>query len=108
MPFPEDAGIPVVARYHAALSSYNPEAEPGYVSLEGYLAGRLAIVGLEDCGRDLNRQCFIDALHTSRVIDIDGFQLQYGPDDNQGSDRVFLSVIGPGGKYHQVEQLTHP
>ena len=108
VPFPEDAGIPVVARYQAALSSYYPEAEPGYVSLEGYLAGRLAVLGLEDCGRDLSRQCFIDALHTSRVIDIDGFQLQYGPDDNQGSDRVFLSVIGPGGKYHQVEKLVHP
>ena len=106
VPFPEDAGIPVVARYQAALSSYNPDAEPGYVSLEGYLAGRLAIVGLEDCGRDLSRQCFIDALHTSRVIDIDGFQLQYGPDDNQGSDRVFLSVIGPDGKYRQVENLA--
>ena len=106
MPFPEDAGIPVVASYHAALANYNPAAEPGYVSLEGYLAGRLAIFGLEDCGRDLSRQCFIDALHTSRVIDIDGFQLQYGPDDNQGSDRVFLSVIAPDGKYHQVEKLA--
>ena len=106
VPFPEDAGIPVVARYHAALSNYNPNAEPGYVSLEGYLAGRLAIFGLEACGRDFSRECFIDALHTTGAIDIDGFQLQYGPDDNQGSDRVFLSMIGPDGKYRQVEKLA--
>ena len=106
VPFPEDGGIPVVARYHAALANYSPEAEPGFVSLEGYLAGRLAIFGLEACGPELSRQCFINALHTSDIIDIDGFQLKYGPNDNQGSDSVFLTVIGPDGKYRQADKLS--
>ena len=106
VPFPEDGSIPVVARYHAALANYSPEAEPGFVSLEGYLAGRLAIFGLEACGPELSRQCFINALHTSDVIDIDGFQLKYGPNDNQGSDSVFLTVIGPDGKYRQANKLS--
>ncbi|MCY4414696.1 MAG: ABC transporter substrate-binding protein, partial [Chloroflexi bacterium] len=105
VPYPTDAGTPVVARYHAALSSYDAEAEPGFVSLEGYLAGRLAISGLEACGRELSRECFMDALRVSDVIDIDGFQLRYGPDDNQGSDAVFLTVIGPGGEYEPVDAL---
>ena len=106
VPFPEDGSIPVVARYHAALANYSPEAEPGFVSLEGYLAGRLAIFGLEACGPELSRQCFINALHTSDIIDIDGFQLKYGPNDNQGSDSVFLTVIGPDGKYRQADKLS--
>ena len=106
VPFPEDDSIPVVARYQAALSAYNPQAEPGFVSLEGYLAGRLAIFGLETCGRDLSRECFIDALHNSEIIDIDGFRLKYGHDDNQGSDEVFLTVIGADGKYRQVEMMS--
>ena len=106
VPFPGDPSIPVVARYHAALALYNPEAEPGYVSLEGYLAGRLAIFGLEACGKELSRECFMNALHTADAIDIDGFQLQYGPHDNQGSDSVFLTVIGTDGKYLRVDQLT--
>ena len=106
VPFPEDGSIPVVARYHTALAGYSPEAEPGFVSLEGYLAGRLAIFGLEACGPELGRQCFMNALHTSDVIDIDGFLLKYGPNDNQGSDSVFLTVIGPDGKYRQADKLT--
>ena len=106
VPFPADGGIPVVSRYHAALANYSPEAEPGFVSLEGYLAGRLAIFGLEACGPELSRQCFINALHTSDIIDIDGFQLKYGPNDNQGSDSVFLTVIGPDGKYRQADKLS--
>ena len=105
VPYPTDAGTPVVARYHAALSSYDAEAEPGFVSLEGYLAGRLAISGLETCGRELSRECFMDALRVSDVIDIDGFQLRYGPDDNQGSDAVFLTMIGLDGEYEPVDAL---
>ncbi len=105
VPFPEDAGVPVVARYQAALSRYDPRAELGFVSLEGYLAGRLAIFGLEACGRELTRDCFIEALHTSGVIDVDGFRLKYGPEDNQGSDAVFLTVIVEDGNLHQVDEL---
>ena len=106
VPQPDDGSIPVVARYHAALSNYDARAEPGFVSLEGYLAGRLAIAGLEACGRELSRGCFIRALHDPEVIDIDGLSLQYGPRDNQGSDAVFLTVIGADGIYLPVESLA--
>ena len=106
VPHPDDDGNPLVARYHAALADYDARAEPGFVSLEGYLAGRLAIAGLEACGRELSRDCFVKALQTSEPIDIDGMQLKFGPQDNQGSDEVFLTVIGADGKYRQVESLT--
>ena len=105
VPFPYDASTPVVASYQAALASIDPRAEPAFISLEGYLAGRLAIIGLGACGRELSRQCFTDALRTAEAVDIDGFQLEYGPDDNQGSDAVFLTVIGEDGKHRQVENL---
>lgn len=105
VPFPEDTRIPVVGAYQDALARYDPKAKPGFVSLEGYLAGRLAITGLQACGRELSRRCFIDALHNSGDIDIDGFELTYGPNDNQGSDSVFLTVVGADGKYHQVTKI---
>ena len=105
-PFPADASVPVVARYQAALASIDPSGEPGFISLEGYLAGRLAIIGLDACGRDLSRRCFIDALRAAETINLDGFQLEYGPDDNQGSDAVFLTVIGRDEEYRQVEKLA--
>ena len=105
VPFPEDPTIPVVARYHAALSRYSPQARPGFVSLEGYLAGRLAVFGLQACGRDVSRQCFMDGLRTSEAIDIDGFRLKFGPGNNQGSNKVFLTTIGSDGKYHRADKL---
>ncbi len=105
VPSPDDATIPVVAKYQAALAAYDPASTPSFVSLEGYLAGRLAIAGLAGCGRDLNRDCFLNAIRSRQAVDIDGFPLQYGPDDNQGSDAVFVTVLGEDGEYRQVDRL---
>ena len=105
VPFPNDASIPIVAAYHQALADYAPGAEPGFVSLEGYLAGRLAIAGVERCGPDIDRTCFLDALREGDNIDLDGFELEYGFGDNQGSDTVFLTAIGSEGRHHPINDL---
>ena len=105
VPFPTDESTPVVSSYLSALSAYDPDATPGFVSFEGYLAGRLAIAGLEGCGREVGRDCFLDSLRRKSVVDIDGFELRYGERDNQGSDAVFLTRIGSDGRYHPVETL---
>ena len=105
VPFPTDTSLPIVQSYHRALADFAPNAEPGFVSFEGYLAGRLAIAALERCGRDVTRQCFIDSINRGEDMDLDGFKLEFGPDDNQGSDEVFLTVIGSDGEYHPITTL---
>ena len=105
VPFPTDDSLPIVADYLDAISAYTSDAVPGFVSLEGYLAGRLAIAGLESCGRQVDRTCFLDSLLQSESIDLDGFQLQYGEQDNQGSNAIFLTVIGRDGSYYPVDAL---
>ena len=106
VPFPTDDSVPVVASYLDALAEFDGEAVPGFVSLEGYLAGRLAIAGLERCGRDVDRQCFLDQLYSPEPIDIDGFELRYGDNDNQGSDTVFLTMIDDDGQYVPLDTLN--
>ena len=111
VPFPFDESVPVVASYQAALSQIAPETRPGFVSLEGYIAGRLALAGMAECGALLTRQCFLDALLGADELDIDGFTLRFGEgdaitEDNQGSDAVFVTVIGSYGAYRAVSTLT--
>ena len=108
VPFPTDDSLPVVAAYLSALSAYSPDSVPGFVSFEGYLAGRLAIAGLDGCGQEVDRTCFLNSLRNADVVDIDGFELRYGEGDNQGSDAVFLTVIGSDGSYHPVNTLGTP
>ena len=105
VPFPTDDALPVASRYRRALAEFAPDAAPGFVSFEGYLAGRLAIFGLESCGRAVNRSCFLESFGRADAIDIDGFQLVYGDGDNQGSDAVFLTKIGDDRSYYPVSTL---
>ncbi|MCY3982342.1 MAG: ABC transporter substrate-binding protein [Roseovarius sp.] len=105
VPFPKSTEHRVAAAYRDALESFAPSAAPGFVSFEGYLAGRLAIHALELCGEDPKRSCLIDDLKKSGQIDIDGFVLQYDMNDNQGSDEVYLTVIGDGGIHQPIKSL---
>ena len=105
VPFPTDDTLPVTAEYLNALARHAPEAVPGFVSFEGYLAGRLAIAGLQGCGREANRTCFLESLRGAESVDFGGFRLSYGEGDNQGSDSVFLTRIGSDGNYYPVDTL---
>ena len=105
VPFPTDDSIPVIASYLKALEGYAPGASPSFVSLEGYLAGRLAIMGLQGCGPEPTRACFLHTLLKGGALDLDGFPLSFGPDDNQGSDQVFLTYINSEGRYEAADSL---
>ena len=104
VPFPTDA-VRIARSYRNALAALAPKAEPGFVSFEGYLAGRLTIVGLQRCGEAVNRARFLDSVLRGSPISLDGFSLRFDEGDNQGSDRVFLTVIGKGGQYSPVAGL---
>ena len=43
----------------------------------------------------LSRECLFESFRSSEPYDIEGFPLSYGAGDNQGSDQVFLTVLGP-------------
>lgn len=106
VPFPTGNTVPASASYRAALKAYDPAATPGFISFEGYLAGRLAIHVVDHCGKQIDRSCFDTVLRTGNNISLDGFTLQYGKNDNQGSDDVFLTIIGPDGQYKPLKSLT--
>lgn len=105
VPFPTNDIPRVGIAYRRALAAHAPEATPGFVSYEGYLAGRLAIAALERCGREVDRAGFLKSLRGAGTIDLDGFELRYGANDNQGSDAVFLTVIGTDGNYRSIQTL---
>ena len=57
---------------------------------------------LTGSGDTVDRVRFLDGVLHGESISIDGFRLRFGQGDNQGSDRVFLTVIGRGGRYSSV------
>jgi ABC-type branched-subunit amino acid transport system substrate-binding protein len=106
VPFPRDVTVGVVGRYQAALKSMKADAVPGFVSLEGYMVGRLVIMALEKIDGDITRKALLEAVAKTGTFDLGGVQLAYGPDNNRGSSHVFLTVIQPDGSFQPVEKLT--
>lgn len=102
VPFPWDASLPVVASYHEALKAVEAGAEPGFVSLEGYIVGRLAIEALQAAGPSLTRETFLSAMNGLRVVDLGGAVLSFGPGDNQGMDDVFMTRITAEGEFEPI------
>ena len=105
VPFPEDNSLRVVRNYREALRRQERGARPSFVSLEGYIVGRLTGEVLDRAGPDLTRVGFLDTLTTIRNLDFGGFSLTYGPGDTQGSDRVFLTRIEANGTLRPLTSL---
>ena len=102
VPFPWDTSIPVVAQYTEALAALDAEAKPGFVSLEGYIVGRLAIEGLEAAGKDLTRENYLAAMSALTTVDLGGVTMTFGSNDNQGMDDVFLTRISADGSFEPI------
>jgi ABC-type branched-subunit amino acid transport system substrate-binding protein len=105
VPLPDDVNVPLVARYQKALKAVDPNAKPGFVSLEGYIAGRLVAEALKKLGDPVTRAGLLSTIKDVGVFDLDGVTLTYGPGDNQGLDKVYLTVIQPDESFKAVDRL---
>lgn len=103
VPLPEDASVPVVASYQEAMRKLSNRATFGFVSLEGYIVGRFVVEVLKEVGPDLTRDNFLSAVRTVGAFNVDDMVMTFGPDDNQGLDRVFLTEIQADATFRSVE-----
>jgi branched-chain amino acid transport system substrate-binding protein len=107
VPFPGDTSLPLVARYQKALKAANPDAQAGFVSLEGYMVGRLVVDALGKMKGPVTRAGLLSTIKEVGTFDLGGITLSYGPDNNQGMDQVFFTVIQADGKFKPIDHLEH-
>jgi ABC-type branched-subunit amino acid transport system substrate-binding protein len=100
--FPWDENVALIKEYTAAMKAHQPEAKIGFVSLEGYMVGKLFCTVAEKVDGELTREKFIEVVSETGSFDLGGVTLNFGPDDHQGMDQVYLTVIEDG----QVKPLT--
>jgi ABC-type branched-subunit amino acid transport system substrate-binding protein len=105
VPFPDDTRIRLVARYQKALKAADPGAGFGFVSLEGYMVGRLVVQALEKLGEPVTRARLLATIKKVGTFDLGGITLSYGPNNNQGMQQVFLTVIQADGSIKPVARL---
>ncbi len=91
-----DSDLPIVKEARSALGS-----QFGYVSLEGYIVGKLMLAALEQIRGPITRENFLRAVR-GRVFEFGGLKFDF-TDDNQGSDFVALTYLDRGG-YRNMAQ----
>jgi ABC-type branched-subunit amino acid transport system substrate-binding protein len=105
VPFPWDKSLPIVASYTKAIMVMNPNAKPGFVSLEGYLVGHLVVEALKRIPGEPSREMLLDAM-AKAPFDLGGMTLTFGPSKNQGSDKVYITILQSDGSFKPVQKLS--
>jgi branched-chain amino acid transport system substrate-binding protein len=105
VPFPWDASIKVVADYQAAENALDPNLKPDFVSLEGYLSGRLVAAALEMAGPNPTRADMLQIISDVGRFDISGDIIAFGQKRRETPPKVFLTVIQPDGTFKAVDKL---
>ncbi|MFO7641809.1 MAG: branched-chain amino acid ABC transporter substrate-binding protein, partial [Candidatus Competibacteraceae bacterium] len=81
-----DSPLPIVENARKALGD-----NLGYISLEGYIVGRMFLAILDKAGDPPTPESFVGAAR-GQQYDLDGLKLDFS-DDNQGSDFVLLTLL---------------
>jgi ABC-type branched-subunit amino acid transport system substrate-binding protein len=97
MPFPWDQSVPVVREYQHLLAQ--SAEQPGFGTLEGFIAAKVMVEGLRRAGKKLDRDRFLQAMETINDYDVGGFKVTYGPGVRFGSHFVDLTIISKDQKF---------
>jgi ABC-type branched-subunit amino acid transport system substrate-binding protein len=95
VPLPQDTSLPLIDEYRRAMAKYQHDAQTSFTSLEGFIAGKLfAAIALAVPG-ELTREKFIKTMEDVGRFDLGGLILEFGPNDHQGMNDIYLTEIFP-------------
>ena len=86
-----DADLPIVKEAKAKLGD-----NFGYVSLEGYIVGKMTLKILSEIPGKINRDSFLEQVSLSQ-FDLGGVAIDFTQGRTQASDLVVISVLTPQG-----------
>ena len=95
VPYPHETDIELIREYKRAMGKYQHDSQISFISLEGYISGKLFGAIAREVEGDLTREKFITTMEAIGRFDLGGLVLQFGPGDHQGLDAVYLTSIYP-------------
>jgi branched-chain amino acid transport system substrate-binding protein len=99
MPFPFAATTAVSGDFLAAgKAALGDKFEPGYSSMEGYVAARTLVEGLRRSGGKPGPDSLIAGLESLHEFNLGGFTVDFGPQKHTGSRFVDMTILTADGK----------
>lgn len=96
-PYPWNDAVKVTGDYVRAIKAVNPDAQPSYYGLEGYIAARIAVEALRRSGVNPTPDDLVTALESS-PIDLGGYVVSYRSGVRQGSQFVDVTIVNGQGR----------
>jgi len=101
---PFDSGATGVRRYREQLAKYQPQAQPGFVSLEGFIVGTTFVEALKRAGKELTTEKLVDTLEQIEGLDLGfGTRISYSMSEHQGSHKVWGTRLDESCRYTSVD-----
>jgi serine/threonine protein kinase/ABC-type branched-subunit amino acid transport system substrate-binding protein len=99
-----DSGSTGVRRYREQLAKYQPQAQPGFVSLEGYIVGTIFVEALKRAGRELTTEKLVDTFEQIDGLDLGfGTRIGFSLSEHQGSHKVWGTRLDRECRYQAVD-----
>jgi ABC-type branched-subunit amino acid transport system substrate-binding protein len=97
-PYPFAALNPLSGEYLAAGRAVSPKFEPGYSSMEGYVAARTLVEGLRHAGANPSQDSLITGLESLRDFNLGGFFVDFSAQKHTGSKYVDMTILTEDGR----------
>ncbi|MCP3901215.1 MAG: ABC transporter substrate-binding protein [Desulfobacteraceae bacterium] len=88
----------LIKEYTDAMKKYQPDEKIGFVSLEGYMVGKLFGMAMQHIKGKPTREGLINAIESQKIFDLGGLILKFDKHDHQGMDNIFLTIINSNKK----------
>jgi serine/threonine protein kinase/ABC-type branched-subunit amino acid transport system substrate-binding protein len=99
-----ESGATGVRRYREQLAKYQPQSQPGFVSLEGFIVGEVFVEALRRTGRELTTEKLVDTLERVEGLDLGfGTRIGFSPSEHQGSHKVWGTRLDDACVYQSVD-----
>jgi ABC-type branched-subunit amino acid transport system substrate-binding protein len=98
MPSPYNAARPIAREFVAAVKAAGQGTEVNFSSMEGYVAARLLVEGLQRAGGKLTRDSLISGLEAIGNQVLGGFSVSFSATDHVASKFVELSMLTGDGR----------
>jgi ABC-type branched-subunit amino acid transport system substrate-binding protein len=96
VPFPQDNDLPIQRECREVLAAHGGGETLGFVNFEGCITAKVLVAALERTGATPERGALVEQLAGMKA-DLGGLKVNFGADNHQASNEVFLTHI-QGGK----------
>lgn len=101
VPSPFKSTTKIAREYRLLLARRDPQAQPSFVEMEGFINARVVLAAMRKAGPEVNRESLARALSNLGRVDLGGYTVEFDARNHVGSQFVELSMLRHDGTFAQ-------